>query len=145
MPDEPGPFELPDGADDSGFDDEHGLSITFDDDGHMTPTITVPQGDLEPAEQWPQPSQGAGGTTPFDPEHSSVDRAIWNANHPEAEAQLPYNPSDPLHLGLLPAEHIVDSDPMDYGPGDYPVPADDPVVADTDYGTDDTAAWDAFA
>ena len=65
---------------------------------------------------------GRGQAPPLTSEY----KAIWDANNPQGDVQLPYNPSDPLHLGILPAEQIVDSEPAEYGPGDYPEPADDP-------------------
>jgi hypothetical protein len=145
MTEQPGPFDLPEDADESGMDDQYGLSLTFGEDGDISPTITVPQGDLEPSEHWPAPGPG-NGTTPFDPDHNPVDKAIWDANHPDdGGVQLPYNPDDPLHLGILPGEQMFGAEPDNYGPGDYVQPTDDPAVADADFGTDDVTSFDAFA
>ena len=75
MPDESGSFELPKGVPNPGLDDPYGLSINVDSGGHLTPIVTVPGGDLQPSEQWSSPNQGAFSTTPFDPDHNSLDAA----------------------------------------------------------------------
>lgn len=128
MPDDKdkGPFELPDGADDPGFDDIYGISVEWGEDGHVAPVVTIPAGDL-PGEFPPQPNPS--GTKPFDVDHSPLDRAIWNANHPPPDAGPLYNPSDTL---------------PDVEPCDYPEPADDPVFAVGDSGDANPAGWDAF-
>ena len=115
--------------------------------------MTTPEGDLEHTEYPSDPAQNPSGTTPFDPEHNPVDRAIFDANNPQGDVQLPYTPEDPYHLGLLPGEHMIgefpigpgpDDGPADLGPGDYVVPADDPVLTDSSYGSDGSGALDAF-
>jgi hypothetical protein len=150
MSDDKGPFELPDSAGEPAFEeDPWGVSIELDENGTLEPSVTVPGGDLEHTEY---PHTPGGGTAPFDPEHDPVDRAIFDANHPQGDVQLPYTPDDPLHLGLLPGEHMIDEFPIgpgpddgstDLGPGDYVVPADDPALADSSYGSDDSGALDA--
>ena len=143
MSDDKGPFEFPDNAPDPGLEeDPYGVSVEWDENADLTPSLTVPGGDLQ-LEQ-PSPSHTPSGTTPFDPENNPVDRSIWNANHPQEEVPLPYNPSDPLHLGRLPYEDLLGdpTGPTNNGPGDYPEPPSDPVTADNGYSADESAAWD---
>jgi hypothetical protein len=141
-----GVFDLPDGVLDPGYEDPGAVAIELDGAGHVTPTVTVPgAGDLDFSGKSAPPNPAGNGTTPFDPEHEPLDKAIFDANNPPPEYQLPVTPSDPLHLGKLPGEEsLLDGPSTVLEPGDYPEPADDPGVADFDYGADDSAPPDVF-
>lgn len=141
-----GVFDLPDGVLDPGFEDPGAAAIELDGDGHLTPTVTVPgAGDLDFSGKSAPPSPAANGTTPFDPKHEPVDKAIWDANNPAPpEYQLPVTPADPYHIAEPLSPSLLDGPSTVLEPGDYPEPADDPGVAEFDYGADDSAPPDLF-
>lgn len=60
MPDDKGVFELPGSAGDPDLGEPYEVSIRWDEDGHVTPVVTIPGGDL-PSESLPGDYPEPGG------------------------------------------------------------------------------------
>ncbi|MEV4555600.1 hypothetical protein AB0K51_01235 [Kitasatospora sp. NPDC049285] len=118
MPDDtadPGPFDDPHAHPGVGPESppgpDVGLTPRVDSAGHVSVTVTTPWGDTSNSDEWHLPDGGTpDGTTPFDPEHNPLDRAIQQATHPD-----PFH-LDPFHLAPDPDPFHLNPDPFHLDP-----------------------------